>query len=142
MSAESESELRAVGWFPGRRTDPSTYLAGLDLSVLVFHSVAERFLAEYGGLDLTPSGPGITCAKQHFTLDPRLCAGEEDRFAEWSRSVDRSLFPVGELDHGRFFLGIDEHAEIYLVEIWVASFGRMPTAMENLLSGVMPVKVS
>jgi hypothetical protein len=52
------------------------------------------------------------------------------------------LLPIGELDHGRFFLGIDEHAEVYLVETWVASFGRMPLALENLLSGVMPGRVA
>lgn len=77
-----------------------------------------------------------------MAFDPRLCVGEEDRFLDWSRAIERSLFPLGELDQGRFFLGIDEQAEVYLVETWVASFGRMPVAMENLLSGVMPIKVA
>jgi hypothetical protein len=62
--------------------------------------------------------------------------------ADSSRSIGRSLFPIGVLDYGRFFLGIDEHAEFYLVETWVASFGRMPLAMENLLSGIMPIGVA
>jgi hypothetical protein len=106
------------------------------------HPAAEQFLAEHGGLALTPSGPGVTRAKEHFTLDPRLCDGEEDRFTDWSRSIDRSLFPIGVPDYGRFFPGIDEHAEVCLIETWIASFGRMPLAMENLLSGVMPIEVA
>ena len=142
FSHESETELRAAGWLPNRRVDPRAYLAGLDLSGLELHQAAERFLAEYGGLSLTPSGPGITRAKEHFKLDPRLCEGEEDRFLEWGRTINRALFPIGELDYGRFFLGIDEHAEIYTVETWIGSFGRMPVAMENLLSGVMPIDVA
>ncbi|MFD3998764.1 hypothetical protein [Streptomyces sp. NPDC058548] len=37
-----------------------------------------------------------------------------------------------ELDHGRFFLGIDEVGVVYLVETWVDSFGPMPYTMESL----------
>ena len=81
--ARTESELRAAGWFPGRQVDPRMYLQGLDLSALVLHPAAERFLAEYGGLALKPHGPGVTRAKEHFTLDPRLCDAEEGRFADW-----------------------------------------------------------
>lgn len=43
---------------------------------------------------------------------------------------------------GRYFLGIDEQSEIYLIETWVASFGRMPQAMDNLISGVRPTVIS
>jgi hypothetical protein len=52
------------------------------------------------------------------------------------------LFPLGELDHGRFFLDIDEHSEIYLVETLVASYGRMPDAMENLISSARPSRIA
>lgn len=50
--------------------------------------------------------------------------------------------PVGELDGGRFFLGLDETSELYVVEAWVASFGTMPVAMDRLVLGVMPTEVS
>ncbi|MCZ1019630.1 hypothetical protein [Streptomyces noursei] len=39
------------------------------------------------------------------------------------------------------FLGIDEGSEIYLVESWVASFGPMPHALENLILGVIPRRI-
>jgi hypothetical protein len=40
---------------------------------------------------------------------------------------------------GRFFLGIDETRSIYLIETWIASFGRMPEGVENLILGVRPI---
>jgi hypothetical protein len=138
FSRPSEDELRAAGWHPGRQVDPVPLFGGLDITGLFVHPAALEFMAEYGGLALTPDGPGVSLARQHFTLDPALCAGEEGRFIEWGQQLGRALVPVGDLDHGRFFLGIDEHSEVYLVETWVASFGPMPRALENLLSGVRP----
>ncbi len=70
-----------------------------------------------------------------------LCLGEGDRFLEWGEEIDKSIFPVGVHDEGRSFLGIDQHGELYLVEAWVASFGRMPEAMSNLILGVQPSTV-
>ncbi|WP_448698815.1 hypothetical protein [Streptomyces avidinii] len=68
-------------------------------------------------------------------------AEDGDRYAECPvvRPADRQA--LGELDHGRFFLGIDEVGVIYLVETWVASFGPMPHAMENLVLGVVPRRI-
>lgn len=45
------------------------------------------------------------------------------------------------VDHGRFLLAIDEVGVIYLVETWVASFGPMPQAMENLVLGIAPRRI-
>jgi hypothetical protein len=89
------------------------------------HDAAEAFLQEFGGLTVNVSGPGISCARTPFELDPELAWGEDDRFTEWGEAIGRHLCPLGELDHGRFFLGIDEVGVIYLVETWVASFGAM-----------------
>ena len=106
---------------------------------LSMHEAAETFLREFGGLIVDIGGPGISCAREPFELDPELTWDcEEDRFLDWSETIGRRLFPLGELDHRRFFLAIDEVSEIYLVETWVASFGRMPEALENLILGVAP----
>jgi hypothetical protein len=106
------------------------------------HQAAESFLREFGGLAVNSGGPGITVARTPFDLDPCLANGEDDRFEKWGNDIRRSLFPLGELDHGRFFLGIDEHGEIYLIETWAASYGRMPDAMENLILGARPVSIA
>lgn len=102
------------------------------------HDAAERFLAEFGGLTFDLSGPGLSMARQPFELDPLLCLGEDDRFAEWGEVIGRSLFPLGELDKGRFFLGIDETGEVYLIETWLASFGPARDAIGNLILGIAP----
>ncbi|MFD4955150.1 SUKH-3 domain-containing protein [Streptomyces sp. NPDC058451] len=80
-------------------------------------------------------------AREPFELDPELAWGEDDRFSEWSDSIGRRLVPLGELDHGRYFLGIDENSEIYLVASWIAGFGPMPQALENLILGVKPRRI-
>ncbi|MFC9844361.1 SUKH-3 domain-containing protein [Streptomyces sp. NPDC060223] len=130
------------GWQPGRRIDSAAWRSQPKLEGLHMHAAAESFLQEFGGLDVWLSGPGISCARTSFELDPALARGEGDRFTEWSASIGRHLYPLGELDHGRFFLGIDEFREIYLVEAWLASYGRMPEALENLVLGVAPVDVT
>ncbi|MEU3619916.1 SUKH-3 domain-containing protein [Streptomyces sp. NPDC006872] len=60
----------------------------------------------------------------------------------FSQTIGRDLFPIGELDEGRFFLGIDQSNEIYLVETWVATFGPAQDALEKLVLGVAPETVA
>jgi hypothetical protein len=67
--------------------------------------------------------------------------GEADRFIEWSAHHHRSIAPIGELASGTCawsFLGIDERQEIYVVTDRLATFGRMPSAMDGLILGIMP----
>ncbi|MFE2581540.1 SUKH-3 domain-containing protein [Streptomyces sp. NPDC059378] len=140
-SQEVLEVLEASGWTAGRRVDTAGWRSRFEAVGIVMHDAAEKFLQEFGGLIVNIGGPGINCAREPFELDPELAWGEDDRFSEWSDSLGRRLFPLGELDHGRFFLGIDEDSEIYLVETWVASFGSMPHALENLILGVMPRRI-
>lgn len=142
LSPESRTVLRDAGWHVGRQVDTSSWVAALEAAGVVAHDAARAFLAEFGGLAVDISGPGVNRAREPFELDPLLCSGEEDRFLEWGEEIGKSLFPIGVLDMGRYFLGIDEQSEIYLIETWVASFGRMPQAMDNMISGVRPTVIS
>ncbi|MEU6520848.1 SUKH-3 domain-containing protein [Streptomyces sp. NPDC046978] len=140
-SPEVLEVLEASGWTAGRRVDTAHWQSMFEAVGIVMHDAAEKFLQEFGGLSVSIGGPGLNCVREPFELDPELACGEDDRFSEWSASLGKDLFPLGELDHGRFFLGIDEGSEIYLVETWVASFGRMPHALDNLILGVMPRRI-
>ena len=143
LAPETEETLREAGWFPGRRFETADWRARFAETGLTMHDAPDDFLSEFGGLQVGARGSGITRAREAFHLDPLLTwNSEEGRFAEWGEEIGRTLFPVGELDEGRFFLGIDEHAELYVVETWVASFGRMPVAMDNLVLGVMATYVA
>jgi hypothetical protein len=106
------------------------------------HEAAEEFLSEFGGLVFDISGPGISCAREPFELDPLLAEGEEDRFADWSEVIGKSLYPIGEGDQGHYFLAIDESGEVYLVADWVAAFGPADKALEGLTLGVAPTVVA
>jgi hypothetical protein len=105
------------------------------------HPAAEAFLSEFGGLNVDIRGAGRTKAREPFELDPSLCSGEDDRFLEWGSDLGRSLYPLGELDRGRFFLGMDEHAVIYLVEAWLASFGPGDHGLSALCEGIRPIEI-
>ncbi len=106
------------------------------------HAAAEEFLGEFGGLKVEISGRGISSAREPFEFNPWDLYGEQGRFAGWGARLGKSLFPIGELDRGRFFLGISEVGEILLVETWVASFGFGDAALENLILGVKPEEVA
>ncbi|MDR6981121.1 hypothetical protein J2X68_007863 [Streptomyces sp. 3330] len=133
--------LEASGWMAGRRVDTTGWRSRFEAVGIVMHDAAEQFLQEFGGLIVSVDGPGINRAREPFELDPELAWGEDDRFSEWSDSLGIRLFPLGEFDHGRFFLGIDDDSEIYLVETWVANLGPMPHALEKLILGVMPRRI-
>ncbi|MEU4065899.1 SUKH-3 domain-containing protein [Streptomyces wedmorensis] len=138
-SSEVERVLREAGWHPGRAVDTTGWKQQLEQDGFRSHAAAEDFLRELGGLAVGHGGAGITRAREPFDLDPLLALGEADRFDEWSEEIGHRLFPVGELAGG--LLGLDEDGELYVVDGWPARFGRMPQAMENLVLGVMPVRM-
>ncbi|MFE3073816.1 SUKH-3 domain-containing protein [Streptomyces sp. NPDC059247] len=139
--SEVETVLRDAGWRPGRVVDTRAWTERLEQDGFRSHAAAECFLREFGELTVGHGGGGITRAREPFDLDPLLALGEADRFAEWSAEIGHHLFPVGELDHGHAFLGLDENGELYVVSSWLARFSRVPEALENLVLGVMPVRM-
>lgn len=140
MSPEAEKALRAAGWQPGRSIDTTSWRLQLEQVGLQMHDAAEAFLREFGGLDFEYGGPGISRAREPFHLDPALAVGDEDRLEDWGPSAGRHLFPIGYPDD-RYLLSIDQFSEIYCVDPWDASFGRMPEALENLVLGVAPTEI-
>jgi hypothetical protein len=133
---EVDRVLRAAGWQPGRQVDTTAWRLALESSGYRMHEAAERFLAEYGGIKVTARGPGISVAREPFEFDPLQADGEDDRFAEWGEEIGRTLFPVGVLDQGQFFLGISETGEVYLIADWLACYGPVPQALERLVLGI------
>jgi hypothetical protein len=142
FSPEVDLALRDAGWRPGRRAFAVEFwIDHFEEQECPPTDAAVDFLVEFGGLDVLISGMGITRAREPFDLDPVLCSGNVDRFIDWGQEIGRSLFPIGVLGPYRQCLGIDEFSEIYLIETQIASFGRMPDAMEALVLGRMPVRL-
>jgi hypothetical protein len=142
FSRETERELRSAGWVPGRQIDISKWVDLLTAEGYRVHSAAERFLSEFGGIAINVSGPGLTMAREPFSLYPTSCSGEADRILDWSSVLGKNFFPIGEYGPRRFFLVIDEAAEVYLMMDWVAALGAGDRALENLVRGVAPVLVA
>lgn len=139
--------LQRAGWHVGRRVDTvPVWEAELVLDGYPpLHSTARRFLAEFGGLAVRNSGPGVSCAREPFVLVPTECSGEADRFIGWSEHISRSIAPIGEHagnNHGWANLGIDEDGEVYLVGDRLTTLGRMPSAMDHLVLGHMPREIA
>jgi hypothetical protein len=68
------------------------------------------------------------------------CAGEADRFIEWSVHCHRNIAPIGELAARTCawsWLGIDDREKMYFVGDRLATFGRMPLAMDGIVLGYM-----
>jgi hypothetical protein len=130
--------LQTFGWFPERFVDPAPWTRSFEERGISAPQEVRHFLAQFGGLDIAISGPGVNCAREPFALDPLLCLGEEERFSGWGEKLGVQLFPIGELDAGRFFLGMDEQGVMYLVADWISCFGPWPEAIASLIRGVAP----
>lgn len=138
LSIAVVNELRDAGWRSGGSVDLRDWVEALSLDGFPRpHAAARAFLARYGGLKLPCRGPGLSSVKEAFEIDPTLALGEADRFADWTSKLGSLLYPLGELDDGRYFLGIDERGEVYLVSDWLASFGRTDVAISHLVLGEM-----
>lgn len=129
--------LEASGWTPARKVDVETWRAHFEAAGCSMTNSARRFLAEFGGIEIGVSGWGTQRAREPITLDPMLCDGDEDRCIAWGEALQHHIFPVGVFG-GRFCLGIDECSEMYLMETYIATFGRMPDALSNLVRGGLP----
>ncbi|WP_091053384.1 SUKH-3 domain-containing protein [Glycomyces sambucus] len=134
-SDESSEILSLGGWFPGRSIDITCWTDWLEDSGFVIHDPFRSFIAEFGEIEIEQSGPGIAFRRSTVEFDPSLARGEEERFLEWSMQVHKQIIPIGELDQGRYFLGLDEDFSFYLVVDWLARFGAGKEGLDNLLGG-------
>jgi hypothetical protein len=141
-SENVEAVLRESGWVPGRAVATKAWRAQFETEGLEMHPAAELFLTEFGGLAIDVRGPGVTTARAPSNFDPRLCIGEGDRFLGWGARLGRSIYPVGDHDDGRFFLGIDEQDVLYLVGDWIGTFGRSADAIAELVEGYAPTAIT
>jgi hypothetical protein len=136
-SSAAEKALRKAGWRPGREVDTARWRERFAAGGVVMHAVAERFLAEFGGLRFRGRWWRVLSVAEVVDLDPELCSDEGERFLYWSRELGISLFPVGQAE-GIYPLGIDQDGVIYLVAGWVARFGVLDEGVEALIRGGLP----
>src|SRR5262245_31446767 len=136
FSKQAEELLRRAGWYPGRHASELVSLWKADPVLSdnfeMFES-AERILLEFGGLSVNQRGPGQTCAREPFTIDPTIGAYEIDRFTQFSTLLETRLYPLGEAAGGYYFLAVGENNHVYLLMEDIKLLGEtMDEALENL----------
>lgn len=140
FSAQAENSLRRAGWYSGRHV-PDLVTSWKETLLrsdgLEMFPSAESALLEFGGLKFDEQGPGVTCARSPFALDPTLLIHESDRFEDFVSVLNTNLYPLGEADGGLCFVVIGENGHIYLLEQdEVMLIGRdMEDGLESLLIG-------
>lgn len=136
-----ELTLKDAGWFAGRNVNDQVeeWSRNLHFDGFEIFPAAERVLAEFGGLIVTQDAPGLSCAREPFSVVPTLAAGEADRFGEFATHLKTRLYPLGEAAGGNCFLAIAENGEVFLIMDDILWLGQnMDQALEKLILGVPP----
>jgi len=138
FSKQSERVLRRAGWYPGRQVPElvSKWKNHPAIADIEMFETAERFLLEFGGIEVTQSGPGVNLARSPFKIDPTVAYHQSDLFTEFGRMVDTRLYPLGEAADRWYYLAIGENGRVYYVmeDIVLAGYTE-DEALENLLIG-------
>jgi len=148
---EVETTLRAAGWTPGRKDVQRARHWGLTLSAWAspaghqhtFSPKASNALAEFGGLVVDQSGPGVDVARTPFTLDPELALPTWLTLRGLGGAIGSGLFPLGIEDDGVSTLAIDTTGRVFALDHtaeWM--LGRtIDEALTTLVLGLRPVRV-
>lgn len=138
--------LKAAGWFPGRCVEGMVdkWKAALDHpGGLKMFSAAREVLLEFGGLRVDQQGPGVTCAREPFVIDPMTAVLEDDYFSDWGKTIGVSLYPLGEAASANYYLAIDECGRVFLSEAELIFLGEsFDDALVNLIRGIIGKRVT
>ncbi len=78
------------------------------------HPMAQRFLAEFGGLNVTRLYVGtFTEVRAEVVLDPALAKGNRESFDVLSADVGAELYPLGMTANRRAYLGMTSAGTVY-----------------------------
>jgi hypothetical protein len=142
FSEQAEAVLRRAGWYPGRQVPDLVALwkeTLLQSDGFEMFPSAEKALLEFGGLKIDQQGPGVSCSREPFEINPTMAMYESDRFEELVSVVDSRLYPLGEAVSGLCFLAIAENDSVYLLMDDIRVVGKnIDEGLEALLIGLEP----
>ena len=147
-----DAVLRAAGWLPGRwdikqaeiwadtlreHTSPAGHRHA------VFPAAVEAW-AEFGGLHLTPTGPGRQVAPAHLHLDPLHGLHRARTLADLGRALDTEVCPLGAETDTHALLAIDTEGRVYALDHtgdWYLG-PDIDQALAVLVSGIEPTRIT
>ncbi|GHE00692.1 SUKH-3 domain-containing protein [Streptomyces alanosinicus] len=147
-----DAALRAAGWQPGRwdikqaeiwadalreHTSPAGHRH------TVFPAAVEAW-AEFGGLTITPSGPGRQIAPATLHLDPLHGLHHARTLGDLGRALGTEICPLGEETDTAAVLAIDSEGRVYTLDHtgdWYAG-PDIDHALAALVTGIEPVRLT
>jgi SUKH-3 immunity protein len=132
--------LRSAGWMPGRRSSTSEARATLEKAGFTLHPLAQRFLEEFGGLEVQHPHAKVRSVTDRFKLD---VGGALKMFdpswvrEDYSRRAGAPLCVIGHSHRGYMVLAMAPDGQVYAgfdqALVRVGDSGE--AAIENLCSG-------
>jgi hypothetical protein len=139
FTSSVEDRLRKAGWYPGRKVPHLVSNWKVELSKSdrwTMFPKAEEALTEFGGLFVESSGVPLDFRPAAFYVDPSRLIYESECFKTFEAQIGRRLYPLGELDSGIDFIGIDEKGWIYHLLTYITLQGRsFDEALEYMILG-------
>ncbi|MBV7699643.1 SUKH-3 domain-containing protein [Streptomyces sp. TRM70350] len=147
-----DAALRAAGWHPGRwdikqaeiwadtlrdHTSPAGHRHA------VFPAAVEAW-AEFGGLHITPTGPGRQIAPASLHLDPLHGLHMARTLGDLGRALDTEVSPLGAEPDTQALLAIDTEGRVYALDHtgdWYLG-PDIDKALTGLVSGMEPVRLT
>ncbi|GGM04724.1 hypothetical protein GCM10010129_55360 [Streptomyces fumigatiscleroticus] len=147
-----DAALRAAGWQPGR-WDIRQAEAWADIlrdhvspaghRHTVFPAAVEAW-AEFGGLRLTPTGPGRQIAPAVLDLDPLHGLHLARTLGDLGRALDTEVCPLGAETDTHAVLAIDTEGRVYALDHtgdWYLG-PDIDQALAALVAGTEPVRLT
>ena len=144
FSVQTEATLRKAGWYPGRQVPKlvAKWKTSKLLSRFEMFPLAEKILLEFGGLSINQRGPGETCAREPFDVDPTRAAYEDERFSDFLSVVNTKLYPLGDAASRHYYWAIGENEHVFLLMDDIQLLGtNIEEALENLIIGRQPLRL-
>ncbi|MFD7132745.1 SUKH-3 domain-containing protein [Streptomyces sp. NPDC059894] len=147
-----DAALRAAGWQPGRwdikqaeiwadtlrdHTSPAGHRHA------VFPAAVEAW-AEFGGLHITPTGPGRQIAPVNLDLDPLHGLHLARTLGDLGRALHTDVSPLGTETESQALLAIDAEGRVYALDHtgdWYLG-PDIDQALGTLVSGIAPVRLT
>jgi hypothetical protein len=147
-----DAALRAAGWQPGRwdikqaeiwadtlreHTSPAGHRHA------VFPAAVEAW-AEFGGLRITPTGPGRQVAPAALHIDPLHGLHMARTLADLGRALDTEVSPLGTETDNDSLIAVDAEGRVYALDHtgdWYLG-PDIDQALAGLVSGIEPTRLT
>ncbi len=147
-----DAALRTAGWQPGRwdikqaeiwadtlrdHTSPAGHRHAVS-------PAAVEAWAEFGGLHITPTGPGRQIAPTTLHLDPLHGLHAARTLADLGRALDTDVSPLGAETDTQALLAIDAQGRVYALD-HTGDWYLGPTidhGITTLITGIQPTRLT